>query len=183
MFCIDTGKKSVCFSGYRPKKFDFALKDGVPEFEKLKKNLKKVISQLIIDEHYTFYIGLAEGFDIIAGEMVLQCSDELNTPVELKCISPYRDFIDSFNNDWTNRAYDLIEKTSRLKTLYPNYERGCFQKRNKYMVDNSRTLVCFYDGKTGGTKNTINYAKKKNLRIINIFDNTDEKQLSIFYNV
>ena len=43
------------------------------------------------------------------------------------------------------------------------------------MVDNSDFVVCWYDGKSGGTKNTLKYAAKKHRFIINInIDYLDE---------
>ena len=46
------------------------------------------------------------------------------------------------------------------------YFNGCMQKRNQYMVDTSSVLIAVYDGVSGGTKNTVEYAKKKDKKII-----------------
>ena len=34
------------------------------------------------------------------------------------------------------------------------------------MVENSSLLIALFDGKSGGTKSTIDYAKKKGLKIV-----------------
>ncbi len=169
---------SVCFSGYRPSKFDFPLIDGNPDFEKLKSHLKNTIKKLIKKEKCIFYIGLAEGFDIIAGEILLECQEELKIDLDIKCVLPHLGFIDKFSSDWCKRADYLIDTTNRLKLISQNYEHGVYYKRNRYMVDNSSILVCYYDGKKGGTKYTLDYAKKKNLHIINIYDNNEYNQLT-----
>ena len=44
-------------------------------------------------------------------------------------------------------------------------------ERNRYMVNNSSLLIALFNGKPGGTKSTIEYAKKQNLRIIVITSN------------
>ena len=36
------------------------------------------------------------------------------------------------------------------------------------MVDNSDYVVTWYDGKQGGTRNTLNYAQKKKRYIVNL---------------
>ena len=36
------------------------------------------------------------------------------------------------------------------------------------MVDNSKTVVTYFDGQRGGTANTLRYAASKKKRIINI---------------
>jgi uncharacterized phage-like protein YoqJ len=41
-------------------------------------------------------------------------------------------------------------------------------KRNRYMVDHSSVLIAVFDGVLGGTMQTINYARKKGLEIIEI---------------
>lgn len=172
--------QSACFSGYRPKKFKFPLLDGDQNYEKLKSDLKFVINDLIENKINTFYIGLAEGFDIISGEILLECQSEIKEKINIVCVSPFENFIDSFDEDWKFRANNLIKKSDRVKFISPNYKRGIFYKRNRYMVDNSSILICYYDGKSGGTKYTIDYAKAENLNIINIHNNEKYKQLTYF---
>ena len=41
-------------------------------------------------------------------------------------------------------------------------------KRNKFMVDNSNYLVYYLKENKGGTKQTVEYAKKQNLQLIDI---------------
>ncbi len=168
---------SVCFSGYRPEKFNFPLVDGEPEFEKLKLNLKKIIISLIEKDKCIFYIGLAEGFDIVVGEILLSCEKELGVILDIKCVLPYINFVRNFSKNWYERANYLINTTNRLKLISNDYHRGVYYKRNRYMVDNSRILVCYYDGKNGGTKYTLDYAKKHNLHIINIYNNCEQLTL------
>ena len=47
------------------------------------------------------------------------------------------------------------------------YHPAKMQKRNEYMIDNCNILIALWNGTSGGTKNCINYAKKKeNVQII-----------------
>ena len=46
------------------------------------------------------------------------------------------------------------------------YFDGCMQKKNKYMIDNSSVLIALFNGKAGGTKITIDYAKQQGLEIL-----------------
>ena len=52
--------------------------------------------------------------------------------------------------------------------LSKEYHAGCYQNRNKFMVDSSDYVVTWYDGKQGGTRNTLNYAQKKKRYIVNV---------------
>ncbi len=177
-----TNKKifSVCFSGYRPKKFDFPLINGNKQFEQLKSELKSLAIKLIKDGYKTFYIGLAEGFDVIAGEILLQCEKELNLILDIQCVLPYLNFFDTFEGDWGKRASKLIDETNSINIISMKYKQGVFYERNRFMVDNSKLLVCYYDGKKGGTKYTLDYAKKNNLYIINIANSKKYTQISLF---
>ena len=38
------------------------------------------------------------------------------------------------------------------------------------MVEQSARVIAAYNGSTGGTLNTINYAKKENVEVINILE-------------
>lgn len=42
------------------------------------------------------------------------------------------------------------------------------QLRNQYMVDASAVLIAVYDGQSGGTKNTVDYARGRGRKIIEI---------------
>ena len=50
--------------------------------------------------------------------------------------------------------------------FYDHYVNGCMQKRNRYMVDSAAHMIAVFNGSPGGTKSTIEYAKRKGLDII-----------------
>jgi hypothetical protein len=55
--------------------------------------------------------------------------------------------------------------------FYPEYEkygRAAPLRRNEKMVDISEVILAIWDGESKGTKYTLNYAKKKNKKIIEI---------------
>ena len=49
-----------------------------------------------------------------------------------------------------------------------HYTPTCMMDRNRYMVDKSSILIACYDGKSGGTWNTIKYAMDRDLEIIRL---------------
>ena len=46
------------------------------------------------------------------------------------------------------------------------YHKGVFQQRNVWMVDRSNRVIAYYNGIAGGTRNTIKYAKKREIEIV-----------------
>ena len=57
-----------------------------------------------------------------------------------------------------------------IMCLSDDYYRGCFQKRNEYMIDRSDIVITWFDGKKGGTANTLKYAEKNQKRVVNLFE-------------
>ncbi len=64
--------------------------------------------------------------------------------------------------------YESILKQADIVTYVSKtyYFNGCMAKRNKYIVDKSSRLIAVFSGAEGGTKQTIEMAKEKNLDIV-----------------
>ena len=70
---------------------------------------------------------------------------------------------DSLSEEWA--------KENNLKTIihYPEwtlYGRGAGPIRNQKIVDDADILIAFWDGKSKGTKNSIYYADKKGIPVM-----------------
>ena len=48
------------------------------------------------------------------------------------------------------------------------YTPGCMQRRNRYMVDHASLLIAAHDGLPGGTRNTIEYALRRGVPVVDI---------------
>ena len=48
------------------------------------------------------------------------------------------------------------------------YTPYCMIKRNMYMVDNSSVLVAYKRRESGGSANTVNYALKNGVKVIEL---------------
>ncbi len=166
--------KKVCFTGYRPEKFPFKLNNDNVDFLTLKSRIIKTLTSLIEDDCRIFYCGMAQGFDIICAECVLFLKQKFKD-IKLICAIPFENQERSFTFSWRNRYYDVLEVADEVIYISKEYHSWCYQERNKFMVDNSDFVVCWYDGKSGGTKNTLKYALKKKCYIINLnIDYLDE---------
>ena len=151
----------VCFTGHRIstlEKYDILS---------VKNALEKVISGLVCDEGANSYIsGMALGTDIFAAQCVLSLKAS-GTDVKLECAVPCK----TQTLHWSaadKRTYnDILSKADKVTVLYDSYNRWCMFERNRYMVDNSDIVVAVYDGVSGGgTKYTVEYAQKRNRKII-----------------
>lgn len=151
--------KCCCFTGHRPEKLH------LPETE-IKRLLKKAIMQAVMDGYTTFISGMARGLDMWAAETVLELK-KVND-ISLIAVSPYYGFEKHWDAANKAKYYDIIDAAEEVKFMQSEYSKASFHIRNAYMVDNSARVIAAYNGTPGGTKNTVEYARKKGLEIINI---------------
>ena len=135
----------------------------------VKKLLETAIKQAIEDGFYTFITGMARGIDMWSGEIVLKLK-EYNSDIHLICAPPYEGFEKRWDLSEQKLYHHILEKADYTKYVWQHYSRSCYQIRNCYMVDHSKRVIAFYNGTSGGTKNTIDYANRKGVEVIQILN-------------
>lgn len=161
--------KSCCFTGYRPEKFPFEFNDNNSDYTAFENSLTDIICKLCENGCYTFYSGMAMGFDIVAAECVLLARELYSAaPINLVCALPFIEQSRSFPTAWAKRYKKIISQADEVILTSDKYYSGCYMRRNRFMVDNSDFVVTWFDGKTGGTKNTVDYAKRLGRTVINL---------------
>jgi uncharacterized phage-like protein YoqJ len=144
--------RSCCFTGHRPEKLKKAEED-------IKKGLETAIDQAIKDGFTTFITGMAQGVDIWAGQMVL-CRREANPALRLVAALAYPNGEKRWAAAWKKQYVQLLEAADEVVAISPAYHKACYQKRDEWMVNHASRVIAVYDGVAGGTKNTIEYARK-----------------------
>ena len=148
----DKRKMRCCFTGHRPQKLRRPIDD-------IKVDLENEILKAIADGYTTFITGMAYGTDIWAGNIVVRLKDRFP---DLKLIAalPFPEFSENWDDEWRDKFDALFARADLVKTLSPAYSEEAYQERNQWMVDHSSKVIAVYDGKAGGTRNTIQYARK-----------------------
>lgn len=158
----DKKKQRCCFTGHRPEKLDISE----PEVKSL---LEKAIDNAIADGYVTFITGMARGTDIWAAEIVLEKKKQ-NNGLHLICAIPHHGFEKNRSFLEKQRYNRIIKNADYVTTISDHYYRACYQKRNEWMVDRSSLVIAVWNEQPSGTKNTIDYAKRKAIKIINILE-------------
>lgn len=154
-------EKTACFTGHRYLKREF-----IPA---ITKRLESVIDNLVAQGIVFYGSGGATGFDLIAGYTVLKMK-ERHPEIKLIMVLPCRNQDAKWNQADKERYKKLLESADKCVWTQEEYDNQCMLKRNRHLVDNSSVCIAYLTNMRGGTFFTVNYAKSKNRRVINISD-------------
>lgn len=160
-------EKSVAFSGYRASKMLSSIigDDGI---EALSERIDGAIAELFEQGYTTFITGMSDGFDMVAASAVLRLKAKCDGVVLIAAI-PFRGQEKGYSKqDKELYAKIIAEADITLYLSYKYISPKQYLCRNDFMVLNSSHLLCFYDGKRGGTMYTYNLARKMGLGITNL---------------
>lgn len=142
-------KTCCCFTGHRPDKCTRTKQE-------IRNELTVAINNAIRKGITTFISGGAEGVDTWAAEIILELRKE-NAQLKLVLALP--------NEDWLSRCSQLCATADLIEIVGTGHHLGIYQKRNKWMVDHSAQVIAVFNGRPGGTKNTIEYAKQHGIPV------------------
>lgn len=152
-------RRTCCFSGHR--KLPAAKKEDIQI------NLNHEISELIKQGVTNFISGGALGFDQMAASLVIE-KKKAGANIRLILALPCKDQDARWNARQKEAYKGLLSEADEIVYLSEEYEPGCMKKRNDYMVEHAAFCICALLHERSGTGQTIRYARKKGLRVINI---------------
>lgn len=108
----------------------------------------------------TFISGAAKGVDFWAAKLVLK-HRSIRLEIQLVCAVPYR----GFGLHWKGGPSELFSKAIQaadsVHYICDSFSRFVYQRRNEWMVNRSSLLIVAYSDVSGGTRNTMEYAKRQ----------------------
>lgn len=121
-----------------------------------------------------YFAGGALGFDLAASVAVLNLKasfPELTLNLALPC--------PDYEKRWRLQDRELfarvVSRADSLVYVSQSYTNFCMHLRNRYMVDRSSVCIAYMTEEKGGTVSTVEYARKKGVRVINLADPTGEQ--------
>ena len=111
-----------------------------------------------------FYCGGAEGFDLLAGKLVL-LENERHLDIQLVLLLPYTGFGEAFTAQ--DRAELLRQKKAAEEVLYlsNHYFSGCMALRNRQLVEDADLCIAYLRRAPSGTAQTVSFAKEKGIEV------------------
>lgn len=146
-------KHRCCFTGHRPEKLT------IPEV-RLAALLEAEIRKAIDQEFTTFITGMAKGTDLIAAEIVLRLREE-DPRLRLVAALPYPNFGQRWGDSWSERFQRVLSAADQIECVCPCSSWASYQLRNEWMVSHSALVIAAFNGESGGTKNTLDFARKQ----------------------
>ena len=161
--------RKCCFTGHRPEKMPFHANAYSYDFQQFQNALERAIQQAIHSGYRHFITGMSRGMDLWAAQIVLRFRRAYRDIV-VEAAIPFEGQDLAWSQ--TDRAlYQTIRsQCDSVVVLSPVYHPDVMHQRNRYMVDNASLLIAAYDGSPGGTRYTCEYARRKGLTIVNVFD-------------
>lgn len=158
-------KKAVCcFTGNRPPRLPWGNDESSPLCARAKFLISTEIEGKIKRGYTLFVSGMALGADTLFAEAVLELKKKYPS-IALECALPCANQSDGWSGDNRIRHARICNDADYVTVVSPTYRDGCMIKRNRYMVDKSSAVIALCCSMTGGTKSTLDYAKKKGVEI------------------
>lgn len=148
---------TCCFTGHRPEKLPWGSDEADPRCRVLKQKVTDAVDAAYEEGMRHFICGMARGCDLYFAEAVLALRDR-HGDVTLEAAVPCLTQAASWPPEERLRWRRILAVCDMETLIQESYSPGCMIRRNRYMVDHSALVIAVYDGTSGGTRRTLEYA-------------------------
>lgn len=131
---------------------------------RFKEDLKTIFEGAIKYGLKNFLTGMAEGFDMIATEILVELKKTYNN-IKIIAVIPCSGQEKKWKPSQRTRYHKIINQCNDSIILYDSYTKTCMNDRNKYMVEHSSIVIACFNGLPSGTGNTIRFGKENGCKI------------------
>lgn len=162
-------ENTCCFTGPRPPRLPGFGDDSARETAFLRSEIKAAVFEAYYEGYRVFMSGMAEGFDLLAAEAVLELKEEFEG-ISLAAVLPFSGAPKRHSPETAERIEAILRRADAVFSITENYFQGCELIRNRYMVDRSSLIIGYYDGTSPGTAHCWKYALEKGLETVNLYE-------------
>jgi uncharacterized phage-like protein YoqJ len=167
----------VCFTGHRPERIGGY--DNLEAERVIKQELTQHVRSIMLSDLSTdveFITGMAQGFDTIAGEVIVKLKNKYPKRIKLIAAIPFVGQQNKWTYEGQKRYIELLIQCDNIVWVdETGYAPWKMHNRNKWMVDHSNEVVALWSGSSGGTANCIAYANKVGKKATNLWTNIEGK--------
>ena len=160
-------QESCCFTGHRPGKLPWGYREEDARCLALKRRIADAVEAAYAEGFRHFICGMALGCDLYFCEAALalrqRCGD-----VTVEAAVPCPSQADAWPAVQRSRYQRLLAACDEETMVSHQYTPFCMQRRDRYMVDHAALLIAAFDGSSGGTRYTVEYAMRRGLAIVDL---------------
>lgn len=151
--------RSCCFTGHRILKI-------TPE---LVSRLRDTISDLYRQGVTEFINGAALGFDQVSAKAVIELKAE-HSDIHLHLLLPCsaEEQVKSWSKFQIAEYMTIMDEADSVTVLSEHYTDDCMKRRNERLVELADCCICYCTNRRSGTGQTMRFAEKKGIEIINL---------------
>lgn len=160
---------AVAFTGHRKERILQGSGNNPYILGQVQLAIIEQVERLYSQGYRTFYNGMSEGFDLLAASAVIACRWKYKD-IRLVAVVPFRNQSARYEKLDAMQYDTLLEEADEVVILSQYYYRGCFHRRNDYLIEHANVVISYHDGIfKGGTFYTVKKAQGMNKEIINLF--------------
>ena len=162
--------QTVAFTGHRKERILQGSGNDSRILAQIREAVTGVVTELYGQGYKEYYTGMANGFDMAAAEAVLQVKEEYGD-IMLVAAVPFRKQPLWFDAEDQLLYTCLLERVDRVVMVSENYHKGCYLRRDEYMVRKADVIVAYWDlVPKGGTFYTVSKALESGKPVINLYE-------------
>ena len=162
--------QTVAFTGHRKERILQGSGNDSRILAQIREAVTGVVTELYGQGYKEYYTGMANGFDMAAAEAVLQVKEEYGD-IMLVAAVPFRKQPLWFDAEDRLLYTCLLERVDRVVMVSENYHKGCYLRRDEYMVRKADVIVVYWDlVPKGGTFYTVSKALESGKPVINLYE-------------
>ena len=171
-------QESCCFTGHRPTKLPWRYREDDPRCLRLKRRIMDALEAAYEEGYRHFLCGMAQGCDLYFCECAIELRRR-HSDVTIEAAIPCPTQADSWPAAQRQRYRALLEACDFETMVSSAYSPSCMQRRDRYMVDHASLLIAAFDGSSGGTRYTVEYAMRRGLDILDLAIPAEEEGESL----
>lgn len=162
--------QTVAFTGHRKERILQGFGNDPRILAQIRDVVAGVVTELYGQGYKEYYTGMASGFDMTAAEAVLQVRERYED-IKLIAAVPFRKQPLWFEAEDQLLYARLLERMDRVVMVSENYHKGCYLRRDEYMVRKADTVIAYWDlVPRGGTFYTVSKALESGKPVINLYE-------------
>lgn len=155
---------AASFSGHRKERI---IKTS--DIRQIRLDIIAHITLLSAQGYKVFYNGMANRGALMAAEAVLTVKRYFKD-IKLIAVISFRKQAERYDEADKAIYRDFLKKADEVVLISDNYFKGCFFRRNDYMIKRSDKIIAYWDGELkGGTYYTARQAEQLNIEFINLY--------------